>query len=125
LDEEAVQLRVLMVDDNPQFLAAARALLERQGLDVVGVASTSADARRLAAELRPDGVLVDVDLGPENGFDVAARLVADGGFRVVLISAYTEADFSDLLAGSPAAGFISKAELSAQRIADLLESESG
>ena len=118
-------MRVLIVDDNAHFLAAARALLEREGLQVVGVASTSAEARGLATELRPDCVLVDVDLGPENGFDVAARLVADGGFRVVLVSAYTESDFSDLLARSPAVGFISKAELSAQRIADLLGSDRG
>jgi CheY-like chemotaxis protein len=120
-----VRLRVLIVDDNAHFLAAAAALLERQGLHVVGVASTSDEARQLATELRPDCVLVDVDLGPESGFDVAARLVADGGYPVVLISAYTESEFSDLMAGSSAVGFISKADLSAQRIADLLESESG
>ena len=120
-----VPARVLMVDDNEHFLVAARSLLERQGLDIVGVASTSGEARRLARELRPDCVLVDVDLGAESGFEVAARLVADGGYRVVLISAYTESDFSDLLAGSSAVGFISKAELSAQRIVELLESDSG
>src|SRR4051794_34605844 len=115
--------RLLMVDDNEQFLVAARALLEREGLHVVGVASTSAEARELASELRPDCVLVDVDLGVESGFDVAARLVAEGSYSVVLISAYPEAEFSDLLVGSPAIGFISKAELSAQRIADLLEAQ--
>jgi hypothetical protein len=70
-------------------------------------------------------VLVDVDLGTESGFDVAARLVADGSYTVVLISAYPEAELSDLLAGSPVVGFIPKAELSAQRIADLLDSEAG
>lgn len=116
--------RVLMVDDNVDFLVAAKSLLERQGVHVVGLASTSGEARQLATELRPDCVLVDVDLGPENGFDVAAHLVADGGYRVVLISAYSEAEFSDLLAGSSAVGFISKADLSAQRITDLLESKS-
>ena len=120
-----VPARVLIVDDNEHFLEAARSLLERQGLHVVGVASTSAEARRLASELRPDCVLVDVDLGTESGFDVAARLVAEGSYAVVLISAYPEAEFSDLLAGSPVVGFISKAELSAQRIADLLELEIG
>jgi DNA-binding NarL/FixJ family response regulator len=114
-----------MVDDNEQFLMAARSLLERQGLHVVGVASTSAEATRLASELRPDCVLVDVDLGTESGFDVGARLVAEGSHAVVLISAYPEAEFSDLLAGSPVVGFISKAELSAQRIADLLGLETG
>ena len=116
-----VPRRVLMVDDNEHFLAAARSLLERQGLQVVGSASTSVEARRLASELRPDCVLVDVDLGAESGFDVAARLVAEGSYAVVLISAYPEAELSDLLAESSAIGFISKAELSAQRIAELLD----
>src|SRR3954451_3765427 len=104
----AVPTRVLMVDDNEHFLVAASSLLERQGLHVVGVASSSAEARRLASELRPDCVLVDVDLGTESGFDVAARLVAEGGYRVVLVSAYTESELTDLVAASSAVGFISK-----------------
>src|SRR3954451_7324444 len=121
----AVPTRVLMVDDNEHFLVAASSLLERQGLHVVGVASSSAEARRLASELRPDCVLVDIDLGTESGFDLAARLVAEGNHSVVLISAYPGEEFADLLADSRAVGFISKAELSAQRIADLLESQIG
>jgi two-component system nitrate/nitrite response regulator NarL len=113
--------RFLIVDDNAQFLEAAKDLLERQGLHVIGVASTTADAIRLADELRPDCVLVDVDLGAESGFDLAARLAADDGYRVVLISAYSETEFADLISGSAAIGFISKADLSAQKIADVLD----
>jgi two-component system, NarL family, nitrate/nitrite response regulator NarL len=114
-------VRCLIVDDNAKFLEAAKNLLEREGLDVIGVASTTADAIRLAVELRPDCVLVDVDLGPENGFDLAARLAVDDRYRVVLISAYSETEFADLICASPAAGFISKADLSAQTIADVLD----
>jgi DNA-binding NarL/FixJ family response regulator len=67
-------LRCLIVDDNPGFLAAARDLLECQGVSVVGVASTSAEARRRSRELRPDVTLVDIDLGGESGFDVVRAL---------------------------------------------------
>jgi DNA-binding NarL/FixJ family response regulator len=116
--------RLMLVDDNAHFLAAARDLLVRQGVDVIGVASNTIEARRLAHELRPDGILVDVDLGPESGFDLAEVLAENDGFRVVLISAYPEADFSDLLASSPAIGFIAKAELSAERIVELLDADS-
>jgi len=113
--------RVLIVDDNNQFLEAARDLLERQGVHAVGVASNSADAIRLAQHLRPDCVLVDVELGPESGFELAQRLVTDHRQRVVLISVYSEAEFADLIAASPAAGFITKAQLSVRRIADVLD----
>ena len=114
-------LRSLLVDDNAHFLAAARDLLEREGVEVVGVASTSAEALRLAAELRPDVALVDIDLGHESGLDLARHLAGDGQRpRVVLISAYSESDFADLIAGTPAAGFLPKAELSAARIQEVL-----
>ncbi|HEY2313516.1 MAG TPA: response regulator [Streptosporangiaceae bacterium] len=116
--------RVLIVDDSRLFLEAARALLEREGVRVVGVAGTSAQALRQAQELRPDVVLVDIVLGDESGFDVARRLGehSDGAdLAIILMSSYSEADFADLIAASPAAGFLPKPELSAgaiQRIVD-------
>jgi DNA-binding NarL/FixJ family response regulator len=106
---------VLIVDDNWLFLDAARGLLERQGLRVVGVAATSAEALRRAGELRPEVVLVDITLGGESGFDLARRLAGHhqgGGPVVILISTHAEADFADLIAESPAAGFVPKPELS-------------
>ena len=110
-------LGILIVDDNSLFLDAARGLLEREGVRVVGVASTSADALRHAKELRPEIVLVDIVLGPESGFELARRLVeSDGGSAVILISTHSEADFADLIAESPAAGFLPKSELSADGI---------
>ena len=118
-EPEAVARRFLIVD-NAHFLAAARDLLEREGVVVVGVASTSAEALRLAEELRPDAILVDVDLGEESGFDLAQRLAADGQARVVLISAYAESELVDLVTASPAVGFVSKSKLSARAVAELL-----
>jgi DNA-binding NarL/FixJ family response regulator len=115
---------VLIVDDNQLFLETARDLLEREGLRVVGVAETAAQALLRTAELRPEVVLVDITLGDESGFDLARRLAGHNGGRgaaVILISTHSEADFADLIAESPAAGFLSKGELSAdaiRRIAD-------
>jgi DNA-binding NarL/FixJ family response regulator len=77
-----MQIRCLIVDDNQPFLDAARLLLEREGVAVVGVATTSAEALRLEEELRPDVVLVDIRLGDESGFDLAQRLSG----TVILIS---------------------------------------
>lgn len=106
-------MRCLIVDDTGTFLVAARELLERQGLDVVGTASTIADALELARHLQPDLTLVDVGLGEESGFDLVRRLAAAGdGGHVVLISTYAERDLEDLISASQAIGFVSKSELS-------------
>jgi DNA-binding NarL/FixJ family response regulator len=110
-----MRLVCVIVDDNEPFLAAARALLERQGMTVAGVAADSREALLLAREHRPDVALVDISLGEESGFDVAT-LIAGYVSHVILISSNDEDDYADLLADSPAAGFISKTELSADAI---------
>ena len=116
-------MRSLLVDDSSRFLAAARELLEGQGVEVVGVASTIEEAVQLARSLRPDVCLVDIDLGDECGFDLALRLEESGDDspRVILISAYPERDFADMIPGSPAIGFLPKPALSAERIRAMLE----
>jgi DNA-binding NarL/FixJ family response regulator len=114
--------RLLIVDDNPAFLEAATGLLEREGLTVAGVASSGAEALRLSLELQPDVALVDISLGRESGLDLARRLVDGDGPIVILISTHSEADFADLIAESPALGFVPKSELSARAIRRLLDS---
>lgn len=115
--------RVLIVDDNDPFLEAARALLEREGMSVVGVASSTADALSRESELRPDVALVDIMLGGESGFELARRLGENGRagrLKVILVSTHAEADFADLIAESPAIGFLTKSELSAEAIRRVL-----
>jgi DNA-binding NarL/FixJ family response regulator len=121
---ESMAMRVLIVDDNRSFLEAARVLLERQGVCVVGIASTTAEALRRDAELRPEVMLVDITLGAESGFELAQRLGEngrDGRLKVILISTHAESDFADLIAESPARGFLPKSELSAEAIGRVLD----
>jgi len=119
-------LRYLLVDDNDAFLKAASVLLEREGVTVVGLASNTAEALRQARALRLDVILVDIGLGDESGFDLAWLLARDrrGGRRaraeVILISSYAETDYAELIADSPAAGFLAKSELSAEAIGRIL-----
>jgi DNA-binding NarL/FixJ family response regulator len=114
-------LRCLIVDDNEQFLASASRLLVSQGLEVVGTVSTGTDAARLATELRPDVALVDVQLGVENGLDVARRLAAAAPeMHVILISTHAAEELADLTADAAAAGFLPKTSLSADAVLKLL-----
>lgn len=125
----------MLVDDNSSFIETAAIVLDREGMTVAGTASTVEDAVRQVAMLRPDVVLVDIELGGESGFEVARRLAVnaapggtgrDGtappdGTAVIMISTGAEADYADLIAESPVAGFLPKAELSAARIWRILE----
>jgi DNA-binding NarL/FixJ family response regulator len=122
----SVALRILIVDDNPRFLHAARSSLERQGVRVVGVAATGAEALAQAEALEPDVALVDIGLGEESGFELSRRLVE--GFphlrgRVVVISTRGEDDYADMIEASPAVGFISKSHLSARALSELLSGD--
>jgi CheY-like chemotaxis protein len=120
-------VRVLIVDDSESFLKAARVLLEREGLSVVGVASTPLEALARAEELGPDAILVDITLGGASGFDLARRLADNarcGEPAVILISTHAREDFADLIDDCPAEAFVAKSELSADAILKRLERRS-
>ncbi len=117
------ELRCVIVDDNSAFIEVATKLLERDGISIIGVASTIADALQRVKELHPDVALVDVDLGGESGFSLAMELQhpnTNGAPKVILTSTHSEQDFADLVAASPAVGFLPKADLSARAIFGLL-----
>lgn len=114
-------MSVLIVDDHPTFRASARLLLSSEGYDVVGEAADGAGALRAARELRPQLILLDVQLPDFDGFEVARRLAQEGSdAAVVLTSSRDEADFGPLVAGSGARGFVPKAELSGHALRELL-----
>src|SRR5262249_50612535 len=112
--DQPIDHRVLIVDDNGAFRAAARQLLERAGYAVVAEAGSGAGGVEEARAHSPDVAIVDVQLPDFDGFEVAARLSElDDPPRVILISSLDGADFGALVAGSSALGFVPKAELSA------------
>jgi DNA-binding NarL/FixJ family response regulator len=119
---------VLIVDDHPAFRGWARAVLQAEGFGVVGEAADGAAAIQAVRALRPDVVLLDVQLPDMDGFEVAARLRRDeasgaGGMggMVVLISSRDAADYGTRVSSSPAAGFLAKADLSGAALAALLD----
>jgi DNA-binding NarL/FixJ family response regulator len=115
-------VRCLIVDDSANFRDAARSMLELAGIAVVGVATTAAEALIRYRELRPNVTLVDVDLGADSGFDLVPRLHEEDSPApsVILISTHSEHDFADMIADSPALGFLPKFALSPAAIRELV-----
>jgi DNA-binding NarL/FixJ family response regulator len=116
-------MRCLIVDDSEGFVDAARALLECEGLSVVGVATTGVEALRLFEEMVPDVTLVDINLGRESGFELAEQLHRVDCLTpspVILISTHAAEDYADMIETSSAAGFLSKSELTGAAIRDLV-----
>jgi CheY-like chemotaxis protein len=112
---------VLIVDDHPSFRLTARALLEAEGFDIIGEAEDGESAIEAARRLHPEVVLLDVQLPDIDGFDVAARLTGDPNApTVILVSSRDGSDFGPLVSRSGARGFVPKAELSGDRVQELL-----
>ena len=116
---EAVPTRVLIVDDHARFRRSARRLLELEGYEVVGEACDGATAVSAVADLRPDVVLLDVNLPDATGFDVAERL-REYGPRVVLTSARDPSQLVPFARETGAIAFVPKGELSGASLARIL-----
>jgi DNA-binding NarL/FixJ family response regulator len=113
----SMKVSVLIVDDHAAFRSWARTLLQGEGLDVVGEAADGRSAIVAARALHPAVVLLDVRLPDMNGFDVAEKIAElENAPAVVLTSSHEARDYTRRIAASPARGFISKADLSAERL---------
>ena len=112
---------VLIVDDHEVFRASARALLESEGFVVVAEAATGAEALAVAAAVRPDIVLLDIQLPDIDGLAVAERLAATTHPpKVVLISSRDAESYGPRLSQGRSCGFISKSSLSGEAITSIV-----
>jgi DNA-binding NarL/FixJ family response regulator len=111
---------VLIVDDHADFRASASAMLEAEGFDVVGEAAGGEQALAEVERLRPDVVLLDVQLPGEDGFAIAKRLSAGSSATVILISSREAAAYGPRLDTAAAGGFLAKRMLSGEALAALL-----
>jgi DNA-binding NarL/FixJ family response regulator len=109
--------RAVIVDDHPSFRSSARAVLEDGGFDVVGEAADGATGLELLRRLRPDLVLLDVQLPDMSGFDVCIECGDLDETVVVLVSSRDGHDYGNLIEQCGASGFIPKGELTATALA--------
>ena len=117
-------VQVLVVDDQPPFRAAARAVLSRiADFDLVGEAASGEEAVAMSESLQPDLVLMDINMGEMNGIE-ATRLVTASrpDTMVILVSTYAEADLPADARTSGAVAYVNKDELSPRLLRGLWES---
>jgi DNA-binding NarL/FixJ family response regulator len=120
-DDQGVRTTVLIVDDHDDFRESASALLEAEGFAVIGSVADGGEAIAAVERLRPQVVLLDIQLPDSDGFTVAERLAAGSDPpRVVLISSREAAAYGPRLVAAAAQGFIPKRELSGSALAALV-----
>ena len=112
---------ILIVDDHPSFRASARFVLEAEGFEVIGEAEDGETALAECRRLRPEVVLLDVQLPDVDGFDVCSQITAPAEHpSVIMTSSRDGSDFGPLVEVCGARGFVPKAELSGARMQELL-----
>jgi two-component system response regulator AlgR len=126
-----MDVRVLIVDDQEPFRMAARMVVDAtDGFEVVGEAETGEDSVAMASELKPDLVLMDVNLPGINGLDatrqILERAAGDPGTVVVLLlSTYEEEEYAPRAAECGAAAYIPKAVFGPDRLESAWASATG
>ena len=114
-------MTLMIVDDHKSFRDAARRMLESAGFEIVGEAADGESALDAIPSLRPDVVLLDVQLPGIDGFEVATRLTERGGAPAIVMTSSREAsDFGPLVEQSGARGFVHKADISGPAICAVL-----
>jgi DNA-binding NarL/FixJ family response regulator len=114
---------VLLVDDQPEFLQLAKLLLDQHpALQVVGEAHSGESALAILSQVQPDAAIVDVHMPGMNGFEAARQLLRQAPeLRVILVSAFDDAQFAVLARQSGAVAFLTKKSFSPEAIAQVLE----
>jgi len=119
MQEIDVTVRVLIVDDQEPFRAVARDVVEAAGdFEVVGEAESGEKSVDLARSLRPDLVLMDVNLPGIDGPEATKRILAmAGGTKVLLLSTYEEDELSERARECGASGYVPKSAFDPDRLA--------
>jgi DNA-binding NarL/FixJ family response regulator len=112
-------VKVLIVDDQESYRSAARLVVAlTDGFEVVGEADTGEAGVEAALGLRPDLVLMDVNMPGMDGLEATRRIRDEDGPRVLILSTYEAAEFAGRAEAAGAIGFISKADFDPLSLAE-------
>ncbi len=102
--------RLVLADDNKMFRQYVKAVLDKEpGLDVVGEAEDGGAAIRLARELAPDIVIMDVVMPDPNGIEATRQIVSSlPHIKVIALSVYSDKRFVEAMVGAGASGYLLK-----------------
>jgi two-component system, NarL family, invasion response regulator UvrY len=118
---------VLVVDDQRPFRLAAKAVLGRlDGFELAGEAASGPEAIELAASLRPELILMDINMPEMNGIEATRRiLAAQPEVVVILCSTYDLTDLPAAAAVSGASGYVHKERFGAALLRELWDNRAG
>jgi DNA-binding NarL/FixJ family response regulator len=105
----ATDLRVLVVDDDDRYAEALTALLEADGMTVVGRARDGAEAIELARVLAPSVITMDIDMPVMNGVD-ATRELAPLGVPIIILSGTDASGAASAAVAAGAAASLTKSD---------------
>ena len=119
-------MRILIADDHQMMRDGLRALLEREGLTVVGGAATGREALELAGQLQPDLIVMDISMPDLNGIDATRRLsVEQPAIKVLALSMNFDQRYVLAMFAAGAAGYLVKSAASEELVAAVRALEKG
>lgn len=101
--------RILLVDDHELVRTGIKLMLNgAEGIEIVGEASSGEEAVNMAKELKPDIVLMDINMPGIGGMEATMRLIRDPSIKILIISTHTEEFLPSRLINLGAAGYLTK-----------------
>jgi DNA-binding NarL/FixJ family response regulator len=107
-----MNIRLIIADDHPVMRKGMRTLLEDSGwIEIIGEAATGSEALHLAQDLRPDVLLLDIEMPDMSGVEVAQKLYNSGiSLRILVLSAHDDIEYVRRLVNCGVAGYLLKDE---------------
>jgi DNA-binding NarL/FixJ family response regulator len=122
-DIHAASIRVLIVDDEPLFVEMVEAMLAAEhGIEVIGIAADGDEAVRLAADLEPDVIVMDISMPGKNGIDATREIRAKNAqARILILTGGASAKDIDEARVAGAAAYLTKDRIAIDFVAELRE----
>jgi two-component system response regulator NreC len=119
-------VRILLADDHVMVRQGLKALLEREGMEIVGEASDGREAARLAAELRPDVIVLDLAMPLLNGVAAAEAILKQAPRdKIILLTMHTDDHYVLAALRAGVSGYVMKTRASAELVQAIREVERG